>query len=174
MFLSLLLSEWVLQSPAHSRTHPVCFCLDYASWQLGYFGDCFFLYHLFCIFLHLNMVCISCQSTMESLSNLHVYLLQLYLSRLGFSQTAQCSLESSSSGTPPLPAASHLAMAVLNSAWEQPQSDTPVLLALPNSSKMRPTAIRIELAGPKRSRPSKPDRSSRVTAMPLACSPHHH
>lgn len=63
-------------------------------------------------------------------------------------------------------------MAVLSSPREQPQIDTPVLLALPNSSKMRPTAIRTELAGPKKSRPSRPDRSSRVTAMPLACSPH--
>lgn len=109
---------------------------------------------------------------MDSLSNLHMCLLQLYLSRLRFSQLAQCSLQSSSSGTLPPPAASHLAMAVLSPTWEQPQSDTPVLPALPNSSKIWPTAIGTELAGPKKSQPSRPDRSSRVTAMPLACSPH--
>lgn len=138
----------------------------------------FFLYHLFCIFLHLNMVCISCQSTMESLSNVHLCLLQLYLSRLRFSKLAQCSLESSRSGTlsapaAPCPAASHLATAVLSPAWEQPPRDSPVLPALPNNSKMQPTAESTELTVPKSSQPSRADRSSRITAMPLACSPPH-
>lgn len=129
MFLSLVLSEWVLQSPAHSRTHPICFCLDYASWQPGYFGDCFFLYHLFFIFLHLYMVSISCQSTMQSLSNRHTCLLQLYLSRLRFSQLAQCSLQSSRSGTLPPPAATLPWL-----CWAQLGNSHRV--TLPNSSKM--------------------------------------
>lgn len=133
MFLSLLLSEWVLQSPAHSRTHPICFCLGYASWQLGYFGDCFLLYHLFCIFLHLNMVRISCQSTMEPLSNLHMCLLQLYLSRLRFSQLAQCSLEEQQVRHPPSPCCQ---APVLSPAWEQPQSDTPVFACTPKQLQM--------------------------------------
>lgn len=125
MFLSLL-SGQMLQSPACSRTCPVWFCflnMHPDNWE--YFGDCFFLGHLFHVFLQLNRVCISAQSAAGSLVSLQMRLLQLHLrwcSVTGSSGTALLSQAAARALSIPfcstVPCA---AVAALNPAREQLQ-----------------------------------------------------
>lgn len=114
-----------------------------------YFRDCFyfFLYHLFRIFLRLNMACISAQSTMESLMNLQTHLLQLYLSWLAWKQPARrcspmavawpCSARQQH-GHPPPPAALCPAAGRAEPGSGIATERHSCLAALPTRSQMQP------------------------------------